>query len=67
MELPLHSFFLTASLLTTLLGLLKSTRTNFNFSISNSSTFNFRLAKSAFSAKSNVSTLVAFLKVSFVP
>ena len=57
---------LVTPLFTTLLSLLKQTVTVFNLSISNSSIYDFKLAKSAFLAKSDVSNLVAFSKFAFV-
>ena len=55
-----YTLFLTTSLFTTLLSLHKSTGTVFNLSISNSSTFDFKLTKSAYLAKSDLSPPVAF-------
>ena len=46
--LALYTSFLTKSFFTTLLSLLKSTGTGTNSSISNSSTSDFKLAKSVF-------------------
>ena len=54
-----YTLFLT-TLFTTLLSLHKSTGTVFNLSISNSSTSDFKLTKSTFLAKSDLSTPVAF-------
>ena len=62
----LYSVFLTTSLLTTLLNLLKSAGTGANLSISNLSTSVFKLATFAFNAKVEVSTCVKFLISSFV-
>ena len=58
--------FLTTSLFTTLLNLLKSTGTVFNFSISILSTSAFKLAKFGFSSILEVSIPVAFFKSDFV-
>ena len=57
--------FLTTSFLTTLLNLLKSTRTVFNCLHLHSSTSTFRLAKSDFAANLDVSASVAFFNSAF--
>ena len=59
-------FFLTTSLFTSLLSLLKSTRTVFNLSMSILSVSAFKLAKSDFDAKLDVSTTAVLLKSVFV-
>ena len=53
-----YRVFLTTSLSTILLSLLKSTGTVSNLSISNSTTYDLQLSESAFLAKSDVSTPV---------
>ena len=53
-------------MVTTLLSLLKSVEVVSNLAISNLSTSNFKLAKSAFLVKSDVSTPAAFSKSNFV-
>ena len=55
-----YTLFLTTLLSTTLLSLNKSKGTVFNLSISILSTIDFKLAKSHFAAKLDVSTPVAF-------
>ena len=57
--------FLTLSFFTTSLSLLKSTGTDINFSISNSSTSAFKLAKSDFAASLVVAIHVACFKSAF--
>ena len=54
--------FLTTSLFTILLNLLKSTGVVFNFSVSILSTSAFKFAKFGFSANLEVSIPVAFFK-----
>ena len=61
----IHSF-LTTSLFTTLLSLLKATGTVFNLSTSILSTFPLKLAKSDFAANLDVSTPVAFFESVFL-
>ena len=61
----LYTFLLTTSLSNALCSLLKSTEIVFGLTISTSLTSNFKLAKSAFLANSDISTLVDFLKSSF--
>ena len=58
--------FLTVSLFTISLSLLKSTGTGANLSISNLSTSVFKLAKFAFNAKLEVSTCEIVLISAFV-
>ena len=58
-----YTVFLTNSLFTTLLSLLKSTGTVFNLSTSILSISAFRLAKSDFDAKLDLSTPVALLNL----
>ena len=58
--------FLTVSLFTISLSLLKSTGTGANLSISNLSTFVFKLAKFAFNAKLEASTCEIVLISAFV-
>ena len=57
----LYSVFLTASFFTSSLKLLKSPGVVCNLPISNLSTSDFQLAKSAFLANFDISTPVAFL------
>ena len=57
-----YAAFLTTSLSTTSLRLLKSTRTGTNLSMSNLSTSFFKQAKFVFSEKIEVSTCVTFFK-----
>ena len=57
----LYTVFLISSVFTTLLSLLKSTGIGFNLPLSNLLIFDFRLAKSALSVKSDASTPAAFL------
>ena len=57
----LYIFFITTSFFAALLSLLKSIVTAFNLSISKSSIFDFKLAKSGFLANCDVSTAVVFL------
>ena len=61
-----YTVFLTTSFFTTSLSLLKSTGTGANLSMSNLSTSVFRLAKSVFSAKFEVSTCVTCFRSVFV-
>ena len=61
-----YSVFLTTSLFTTLVNLLKSTGTVFSLSVSNLLTSVFKLAKFVFNAKLEVSILVIFLMSAFV-
>ena len=58
--------YLTASLLTKLFGLLKSTATVFSFSISILSISAFSLAKFDFNSRLDVSIPVAFFNLAFV-
>ena len=62
----LYTVFLTTSLFTTLLSLLKSTGTAFNLSTSILSTSAFKLAQSGFTSNLDGSAPVAFLKSAFV-
>ena len=57
---------LTTSFFTTWLGLLKSTGTGTNLSISNLSTSAFKLTKFVFNAKLELSTCEIFLISAFV-
>ena len=57
----LYTSFLTTSVFTTSLNLLKSTETGANLSISNLSTSVFKLAKFVFNAKLEVSTCEIFV------
>ena len=57
----LYIFFITTSFFAVLLSLLKSIVTVFNLSISKSSIFDFKPAKSGFLANCDVSTAVVFL------
>ena len=61
-----YTAFLTTSLLTTSLNLLKSTGTVTNLSISNTSTSVFKLTKFVFNAKPEVSTCGIFMISDFV-
>ena len=61
-----HAVFLTMSFFATSLSLLKSTGTGANLSISNLSTFVFKLAKFAFNAKLEASTCEIVLISAFV-
>ena len=65
MQLVIQTDFLTTSLFTTSLNLLKSTGTGANLSMSNLSTSVFRLAKFAFNAKLEVSKCVTFFRSVF--
>ena len=60
------SNLLISNLSTLFFKFLKTLVSFFNLSISNLSTSDFKLAKLVFSAKSNVSTPVAFFKSDFV-
>ena len=57
----LYIFFIITSFFAALLSLLKSTVTVFNLSISKSSIFDFKLAKSGLLANCDASTAVVFL------
>ena len=61
-----YSVYLTTSLLTKLLNLIKSAGTGANLSTSNLSTSVFKLATFVFNAKLEVSTCIIFLISSFV-
>ena len=61
-----YTLFLTTSLFTILLSLLKSAETGFSLSTSISSTTAFNLAKFAFNARLDVLILSACFKSAFV-